>query len=247
VNKQEVSEIKKLVADKKDDLNYSNINSTLGIKRYIKMADQIKAVMGNGKILDWGCGLGQMSYLLKKRGLEVVSLDISSTKHPLLEEAGQAKVVPSNSVELPFPPASFDAVLSSGVLEHVDDPQGSLKEITRILKNQGYFFIYMLPNKYSYIEFISDLLRRGAHPIKYSVGGIKKTLKQLNFEVLTAGYQNFLPYNLKGFPSICRKIYLKLSGAIATLDLIFTHVPLLNKLSTNIIIIAKKESEEQGR
>ena len=47
---------------------------------------------------------------------------------------------------LPFDDASFDAVLSCGVLEHVPYEEGSVREIARVLKPGGHFFVYQLPN-----------------------------------------------------------------------------------------------------
>ncbi|MBU0671860.1 MAG: class I SAM-dependent methyltransferase, partial [Candidatus Margulisbacteria bacterium] len=190
MKQHETAEIRKAFAFEETDDN-AHLSSKLGIQRYVMMADQIKKILGDGRILDWGCGAGQMSYLLKNRGLDVTSCDIRSGNRPLLEGIGQSVQQLTDQVKLPFTDASFDAVLSSGVLEHVNDQFASLKEISRILKDGGYFFVYMLPNRYSYVEFISDLLGRGDHPVKYSLKEIRGIVEQTGFEVSRMGYQNF--------------------------------------------------------
>ena len=52
----------------------------------------------------------------------------------------------------------FDAVLSCGVLEHVEDPDASLDEIRRVLQPGGTFYVYKLPNRASYLEAIARRL-----------------------------------------------------------------------------------------
>ncbi len=56
---------------------------------------------------------------------------------------------------LPFDDETFDAVLSCGVLEHVEDPDASLEEIRRVLAPGGTFYVYKLPNRTSYLEAIA--------------------------------------------------------------------------------------------
>ncbi|OGC22507.1 hypothetical protein A2291_07275 [candidate division WOR-1 bacterium RIFOXYB2_FULL_42_35] len=98
----------------------------------------------------------------------------------------------------------------------------------------------MLPNK-SYIEFISDRIGRGDHPVKYSLPEIKTFLNRQGFEVLSTGYQNFFPYNLKGFPRKARQLYHKLDKFIGFLDGLFVDLPFLKHLSTNIIVVARRK------
>lgn len=193
-----------------------------------------------GKMLDWGCGLGQMTYFLKNRGFEVVSYDIDRGGQHFLAEFGQSLVLAEDPVKLPFPDASFDAVLSSGVLEHVPDPAASIKEVSRSLKKNGYLFVFRLPNRYSYIEFISDRLGRGDHSVKYSRREIKLTLERAGYEVVSSTYQGFLPYNLKGFPPLVRGLYHWFDGLLEKIDAFLSVFPIINILSTNIELVARK-------
>lgn len=233
-------EIEEIIAVFKDRPESPHLASRLGVSRYIKVADHIVRLFPRGKILDWGTGCGQMTYLLKNRGLDVVSYEIAASERPLLEKIGQPVVIGEDPVKLPFPDGSFDAVLSSGVLEHVQNDRASLIEVNRVLKRGGYFFVYMLPNKFSLIEYLSDRLGRGDHPVKYTVRGIKQMLGLNGFAVLEQGYQNFLPYNLKGFPAIVGRVYHLLDVLWEKLDAFFTRWPLGRQISTNLWVIAQK-------
>ncbi|MFH1361718.1 MAG: oligosaccharide flippase family protein, partial [bacterium] len=242
---QEVLEFKKMLAAEGRGEN-PHVDSDLGIYRYLENANLIKHYL-TGRILDWGCGLGQMSYFLKNRGFEVVSYDIDPAGHGFLNQIGQELILGSDPVKLPFADASFDAVVSSGVLEHVVDPRASLQEISRIVKPGGYLFIFRLPNKFSYIEFVSDRLGRGDHPVKYSRTEIKNILNQAGYEIISLRYKGFFPYNLKGFPEKFRSFYYRFGSFWEKIDALFSAMPIINNLSTNIEIVArKKQSREQS-
>ena len=240
MKRRELDDLRNLLTPE-DQGSIPHLTSSLGGLRYIKNADKIKQYFPSGRLLDWGCGLGQMSFLLKNRGLQVVSYDLGEAGRPFLERIGQPLVLAADPVKLPFADSSFGSVLSSGVLEHVADQRASLKEVNRIMKPGGYFFVFMLPNRYSYIEFISDRLGRGDHPVKYSVGGIRDLLAESGFEVVSLAYQGFLPYNLKGFPPVFSRLYHKFDLVLEKLDTLFAALPLVRRFSTNLELVARKK------
>jgi SAM-dependent methyltransferase len=49
---------------------------------------------------------------------------------------------PADAYTLPFPAASFDAVLMMDFLEHVDEPGRAMAEASRVLKAQGLLIFY---------------------------------------------------------------------------------------------------------
>jgi ubiquinone/menaquinone biosynthesis C-methylase UbiE len=116
-----------------------------------------------GRVLDWGCGFGQVTALLREHGIEVVAYDyrpnIEAPTTVRLERFPDIEAhVSPDPVRLPFEDGSFDTVLSCGVLEHVEDPDGSLDAIRRALRSAGTFYVTNLPNRYSYTERIARLL-----------------------------------------------------------------------------------------
>ena len=110
-------------------------------------------------MLDWGCGHGQISRLLRDRDVEVVSFDYLQDSEPgvmALEHFPEIdKHVSGDPVALPFGDGEFDTVLSCGVLEHVQRPADSLDELHRVLRPGGSLLIYKLPNRLSYLEAIA--------------------------------------------------------------------------------------------
>jgi SAM-dependent methyltransferase len=62
----------------------------------------------------------------------------------LAARRGGAVLCRASGTELPFRPASFDVVLASDVLEHIDDDAGAAREISRVLRPGG-VFIFSVP------------------------------------------------------------------------------------------------------
>ncbi|MBF0439712.1 MAG: class I SAM-dependent methyltransferase [Magnetococcales bacterium] len=94
------------------------------------------------KILDIGCGDGALSAMLARQGFEVFGIDTSDLAIQLAKKMTSAIGLSidfrvASTYELPWPAASFDAVLSSDVIEHVAQPERMLHEIHRVLKPDG--------------------------------------------------------------------------------------------------------------
>src|SRR3954471_2798427 len=139
-----------------------NVRSGPQMREYVAVADRIAADKP-GRVLDWGCGWGQVTVLLRERGVDVESYDYrpdaEAVKVISLERYPDVRAtISAEPVKLPYEDNSFDAVLSLGVLEHVQDPDSSLDEIHRILRPGGRLYVFKLPNRTSYLEWIAKRL-----------------------------------------------------------------------------------------
>jgi ubiquinone/menaquinone biosynthesis C-methylase UbiE len=145
----------------------AHLHSGPQMLQYNALADDL-AARKPGRVLDWGCGYGQVTALLREREVDVVPFDYrQELSEPTVEPLERFPEIEAHlspePVALPFDDGSFDTVLSCGVLEHVQDPDASLDEIRRVLRSSGTFYVTNLPNRFSYTERLARLLGRYYH------------------------------------------------------------------------------------
>jgi SAM-dependent methyltransferase len=224
---------------------WSDINLRSGpqMAEYRTAAQRV-ALAGHREVLDWGCGYGQMTDLLRGFGVHVTALDYDPgaqglERRRLNHYPGVEALYTSEPVRLPFGDDSFDAVLSMGVLEHVGDPDASLDEIRRVLRPAGMLYVYKLPNRFSYLEAIarrtSGMYFHGQQPDDrlYTIRTARDLLSRHGYEVLEAGRANMLPLTLPGRAASA------LAPAIWSANLAIARIPGLNALATNVQLIAR--------
>nr|WP_303652710.1 class I SAM-dependent methyltransferase [Paludisphaera mucosa] len=111
-------------------------------------------------ILDFGCGEGVMASGLATLCREVTGIDIVPTFWRLNEQLdsvfGPGHSVPRVDLRLvepdeplPFPDGRFDAAYAWSAFEHVADTPRALREIRRVLRPGGAFFLIITPLYYS--------------------------------------------------------------------------------------------------
>jgi ubiquinone/menaquinone biosynthesis C-methylase UbiE len=98
------------------------------------------------RVLDIGCGNGNFTKWLTGKAPDVVGLDhnVSQVTEAIASFDGISGVAAS-AEDLPFPTSTFDAVIMSDVLEHLDNPGNALQEALRVLSDDG-VLITSLPN-----------------------------------------------------------------------------------------------------
>jgi len=92
--------------------------------------------------IDIGCGTGNYSIELAKRGIDVTGLDdseemLSRARIKAGNERLRIDFLRADALALPFPDASFDLVLSVSALCFMKDPQGAIVEMRRVLRPGG--------------------------------------------------------------------------------------------------------------
>jgi SAM-dependent methyltransferase len=99
-----------------------------------------RAVVGRGgaKVLDFGCGAGQIVSLLRRAGVSAYGCDAFYGGGAYTIPAELTDIIlPMQGNAIPFPVEMFDVVVNNQVMEHVNDLDAALSEIHRVLKPGG--------------------------------------------------------------------------------------------------------------
>jgi len=190
-------------------------------------------------ILDWGCGKGQISYLLRRYFQTITSCDVIAggdsafgQETPLITEQ-KINVVPlADPVRLPFDGETFDIVVGFGVLEHVKDDAGSLRELYRVLKPDGLFFCFFLPQRWSWTQRLAHLRGNYYHDRLYNFKQVRKMLDQVGFEPVEMWHRQLFPKNSINYPC---------SEGFERIDQLLCRLPGVGNLATNMEFLARKQ------
>lgn len=115
-----------------------------------------------GRILELGCGPGTLWQKNRQRIRPEWNIVLSDFSMGMVQEASNAgnfAFIQSDAGAIPFPDASFDAVIANHMLYHVPDLRQTLGEIRRILKEDGVF--YAATNGKKHLIELHKLIKQG--------------------------------------------------------------------------------------
>jgi ubiquinone/menaquinone biosynthesis C-methylase UbiE len=143
-------------------------------KKYIKQ----------GKVLDSGCGDGTFLDILNNNysnKLDYEGTDISKSAINLTKKFDFVNKTYITDLEKinTFPKKKYDAVISSEVLEHINDWKLALKNLTSVVESKGYVFI-TVPHGMKYWARNDEFAK---HFRRFEKGQIESVLKKLKFEI----------------------------------------------------------------
>jgi len=128
---------------------------------YGQVAGEIVSNFKSGVILDLGTGPGYLPIEIVRRapGINIIGVDLSRKLIQMAQAnatrtglSHQLRFEVGNSAALHFDTASFDMVISTGMLHSLKNPVAVLKEIYRVLKIGGEAWIYDPANVTTYID-----------------------------------------------------------------------------------------------
>ena len=222
--------------------------STNIIMNYIHSND-----MKSFNLLDIGCGDGYYLYCLSRdlsekctlHGIDYSEFQLERAKKKLSEATFKYVNLEDG---IPYDDISFDVVYAGELIEHLYNPDAFVREVYRILKNNG-IFVVSTPNLNSWLSRLVFPL--GVYPIFYETStedsrfgyGFLKTIKK---QSLPVGHIRVM--NVDAIKSLLNKncfhdidikgcAFERYSGILGFLDKLFTIRP---TLSSGLVVYAKK-------
>ena len=147
------------------------------------------------RLLDIGSGTGEYLLVGREVGMDVTGMDVDDSLVDALRAKHSFRVVKGLLYEDTFPAASFDVVVLSHVIEHLQEPERMLRLIRGVLRPEG-LLVMATPNADSLLESIHELYGRARR-------GRDKTF------VLTPFTE---PYHILGFNLRAARVLLERAG-----------------------------------
>jgi ubiquinone/menaquinone biosynthesis C-methylase UbiE len=143
----------------------------------------------NGVVLDLGYGIGEVSEHVQSRekylGVDVNPYCVKYLQQtPLQAKLGSAHNIPSED-------SSADVVIMSHVLEHLDDPEKVMSEISRVLKPLGLLIVIVPTIKGYYMD--------QTHKIFYDLEKLSNLANENQFSPLSI---STFPFNSQHFSKL---------------------------------------------
>lgn len=127
-----------------------NANTLEHLHRYALVRDIVKGKV----VLDIASGEGYGSNLLAKNAREVFGVDICAetiNNAKSTYRADNLKFVQGDAANVPFQPNTFDVIICFETIEHVINQDAVMRELKRVLKNDGVLVI-STPEKKKYSD-----------------------------------------------------------------------------------------------
>ncbi len=143
-----------------------------------------------GRVLDYGCGYGDLAYAISRTN-PVVGCDVDPRRVAFAsQEYAPIVFVQCDQSGAPFADHSFDVVLSVVVIHFVPDPAHYLAEIQRLLKPDG-TLVFFCQNRPVFRDTLRRLFRRGQSPSPIwipSMSEMKSIIARAGFEIVDSTF-----------------------------------------------------------
>jgi SAM-dependent methyltransferase len=155
----------------RDDVSYADILANWDAAFYAKFTGALRPSRAGARLLDIGCGVGQVVATLTREGFEAHGVDVSA---PNIERtrAFTDRCLLYDGGRLPYPDNHFERVGALNVVEHVQDPEDFVREAVRVCAPGGRV-VLSSPN------FLRFLGWRDYHPRMRGLGNKWRNLQAL--------------------------------------------------------------------
>lgn len=146
---------------------------------------RIDGIPKRPRMLDAGCGTGQMLKMLQRQG-SAVGLDLSREAIMFAASRDARNLVLGSVTSPPFAEGTFDIALALDVIEHVDDDRGILQGLRSLVRPGGALIVTVPAFQFLW----SDHDRINHHRRRYRAQELRDRLEIAGFEIDRVTYCN---------------------------------------------------------
>ena len=181
-------------------------------------------------ILEIGCSGGPLLQRLRGTGYtHLTGIDVSETGIAVAQQRGVPNVSCMDGAHLTFPDASFDLVVASDVLEHIEDEAQALREWVRVLRPGGHLLVFV--PAFQFLWGKHDVVNQ--HFRRYTAAQLAARMREAGLQVRRRSYWNVSLF----FPTAAVRLFKRLlpNDDKPAKDDLFAAPPLLNTLLSGVI------------
>lgn len=150
---------------------------------------QKQGVSKGSEILEIGCSGGRLIELLNKEGFRnVTGIDTSSEAISHCRIRGLHNVTVMDGRKTEYDDGTFDLIIASDVLEHINNDDETLREWHRILKFGGKVIVFV--PAFNFLWSSHDVLN--CHYRRYTKSILIKKITEAGLKIVVDGYWNFI-------------------------------------------------------
>ena len=170
----------------------------------------LKSILGSLNLpqesltIDIGCGVGSNFCLLKVTGLRAIGFDRSLDNLLLAKMKFLLPFINGDLENLPIRSSSVELVIATDVLEHLEDDIAGVRELYRILRDNGHLIVTV--PAFQSLWGTQDIVT--GHWRRYRRQEILKKLSMAGFDTLKFSYFNFFLF----FPILIGRRLIKFFG-----------------------------------
>jgi len=214
------------------------------------------------RVLELGCGRGDLSVFLAKQGAEVTGVDVGENligAAKLLAEVNDVRCEfqAANITDIPFEANTYDVVLGIAILHHLSPPdlRKALQETHRVLKDDGVAFFVETVEDSKVFDFIQNIFPRQKKGSRWYRPSIlqrkawREYVKQMDDRALTsrelfAAGRQFRAVRKRSYGFLIRLqglIGRRFAGSLTAADRILLRVfPPLRRLCQTVLVEYRK-------
>jgi SAM-dependent methyltransferase len=147
------------------------------------LLDLVKAhVRASDRLLDFGAGTGTFAIALAAEGYDVECVEPDPAQRAAIEAAG----LRAHGDLAAIPAASIDCAYTLNVLEHIEDDEGTLRELFAMVRPGGAVAVYSP----AFELLMSDFDRAIGHVRRYRKRELTQKFERAGYEIVEARYVN---------------------------------------------------------
>jgi SAM-dependent methyltransferase len=160
-----------------------------GRRRFFARELMRAGITPDADVLDIGSSTGTNLRMLRGLGFNrVLGLDASEEAVAFCAAKGHGTLRRGDVCAMPFPGSSFDLVIASDIIEHVEDDARALKEMARVLRPGGVLLLTV--PAFAALWGLQD--RVAHHKRRYRLAPLRTQLNQAGLRPLRMFYFNYL-------------------------------------------------------